>query len=87
MMSERRSEDRSIGERVAVVETQALNIGIMLNQIKQDIHMISEMLKQSDSSLEKRVNELERSRDKLTGAWFALTVIASIIGFLMHYNP
>jgi hypothetical protein len=94
---ERRAEDRTIGERVAVVEANMLTIGAMLNQIKGGVDKITEKMESLHDGLDeklqaykkendRRVDRIESRFDKLAGAWFALTAVASIIGFWLHYN-
>jgi hypothetical protein len=86
MIMERRESDRTLSERMAVMETQYLNSALILNQIKQDIHDIATTLRDTDSSLEKRVTTLERSKVFLTGAWWAVTLIISAIIYLQQHG-
>lgn len=83
---ERRESDRSMNERMAVMETQYLNSALILNQIKQDIHDIATTLRDTDSSLEKRVTTLEKSKVFLTGAWWAITLTFSAIIYMQQHG-
>jgi len=58
---ERRESDRSLAERIAVIETQYLNLSIILNGIKTDVHEIAKNLSVSDSALEHRVSIIEKN--------------------------
>lgn len=86
MIMERREQDRSLSERMAVMETQYLNSALILNQIKQDIHDIATTLRDTDTGLERRVTTLERSKVFLTGAWWAVTLIFSAIIYLQQHG-
>jgi len=81
-MERRRETDVDTLERLAIVETQFLNSAIILNQIKTDVHLISESLKNADSSLDRRVSRLEIRLAMVTGAWFALTTVATAIMYV-----
>ena len=82
---ERRESDRTLAERMAVMETQHLNSALVLNQIKSDIHDIARTLKESDTSLEKRVTSIEQSKAFLTGAWWVVTLVFSAIIILLEF--
>ena len=58
---ERRESDRSLSERIAVMETQYLNLSIILNGIKTDVHDIASTLRVTDSALEQRVTAIEKN--------------------------
>lgn len=83
---ERRQEDRVVSERVAIVETQMLQIGIMISRIEKDIHVLATQAKQDDNELAKRdselsarVAELEKDKYKLLGGWVVLSAISMIM--------
>jgi hypothetical protein len=86
MTMERRESDRSMNERMAVMETQYLNSALILNQIKADIHDIATTLRNTDTALESRVSSLEKSKVFLTGAWFALTSVIGAILYLQEHK-
>jgi len=80
---ERRQDDRTQSERVAVVETQILSIGIMLNRIEKDIHALATQAKSDDSELAKRVAELEKDKYKIMGGWIVISAISMMLMAVM----
>lgn len=76
---ERRQEDRTLSERVAIVETQMIQIEIMLNRIEKDVHVLAGQAKSDDGELSRRVSELEKDKYKLMGGWVVISAISMMI--------